>query len=131
MGEPHLAQSETRNDQSNRREQTTATTDENTDADTEATPLGRIEAYDGSHESLTFKGEIACDTLETVARHFVGLLDDVRLNVTTDGVYYRAVDSGNVGMGCCWLPADEWDAYECVSPGTGGLHVEDLYDATR
>lgn len=87
--------------------------------------------FEGTPKRTEFTGQIAGDRLEMVARHFPRLLDDVRLNVTAGGVFYRAVDSANVGMGELWLPTAAWDTYHCSGEGTVGVTLCDLYDVAR
>jgi hypothetical protein len=103
----------------------------NAETDTEPTPRGRLEAYDGDAESLCFDGEIAGDRLETLARHFTDLLDDVKLTLTSDGLFYRESNSGNTALGEIYLPAEAWESFNCLSSGTVGLNLEGFYDVAR
>jgi len=109
----------------------TPTEKHSTETDAESTPLGRLEAYEGNPESVCFDGDLAGDRLEMLARHFVNLIDDVKLNVTSDGLFYRETNTGNTALAEMYLPSADWQFFSCLSPGTVGLNLREFYDVAR
>jgi len=104
---------------------------EDTDADPEVAALDRLEAFDGDDHAPIFRGELPADQLEMLSRHFVSLLDTVALKATDDGLYYREANSGNTAMGELYLPPTEWQTFDCLASGSGGLPLSDFHDIAR
>lgn len=105
--------------------------DNETDSDADTTPLERLEEFDGDHDSLCFDGDLAGDRLEMLARHFTTLLDDVKLSVTSDGMFYCESNSGNTALGEVYVTPESWESFDCHSSGTVGVDTRDFYDVAR
>ena len=70
---------------------------------------------------------VRCNVLKSVFESINGLLDDVRLNFTPEGVYVVDMDNANISLISIELKSDLFDEYECDRTSIIiGIHTETI-----
>jgi DNA polymerase III sliding clamp (beta) subunit (PCNA family) len=68
-----------------------------------------------------FTGAIDYQTLDLLTRHLSSLADESRIAITEEGWYLSVIDPANVVQLSAWLPASDWQTYECDHEGVLAL----------